>query len=263
MDKYVISLGSINIKWYGLIIVFALLLGIFLFFQNKNIKQFQNKDLFYDYFFWMIICCFLGARIWYVTFELTYYINHLDQIIAIWNGGLAIHGGILGGVIYTYFFCKKNKIDLFVLTDALVPSLILGQAIGRWGNFVNQEAHGPRTTRQVLENIHLPKFIIQGMQINGIYYQPTFLYESMWNLLGFILIILFLRNIKKRGIITAFYLIWYGVIRAIIEQFRTDALYLGNLKIAQITSLFFIFCGIYIIILKVVKIKGSKNEKNY
>jgi phosphatidylglycerol:prolipoprotein diacylglycerol transferase len=136
------------------------------------------------------------------------------------------------------------------MMDIAVPSLIIAQAIGRWGNFFNGEAHGPETTLVNLQNMHLPEFIVDGMNIDGIYYHPTFLYESLWCVLGFLLLILIRRYYKclKIGQLTSFYLIWYGTGRLFIESLRTDSLMLGSLKVAQIISIFMIIIGLLIFI---------------
>ncbi len=247
MDKTIIDLGFINITWYAFLIVSSFAIGGIMVAKNKKVKEcFKNSDVLYDYFFWLIIFAILGARIWYVVFSLDMYQNPF-QIFAIWNGGLAIHGGILGGLLYTIYFANKNLIKPTILTDAIVPFLLLGQSIGRWGNFVNQEAHGPATTYEFLKNtLHLPDFIVNQMNIGGVYYQPTFLYESLWNFIGFLIIMLILNRLwkNKEGYITSFYLVWYGFIRFFIEQLRTDALTLANIKVAELTSFMMFIIGI-------------------
>lgn len=252
MNPVMINLGYINITWYAFLIVFSLFIGLCIVVKNQRIKEITNKnnDLIYDYFFYLIIFAFLGARTWYVIFNFKYYVANLVEIPLVWQGGLAIHGGLLGGLIYTYYFCKKNKVNLLVLTDAMIPALMIGQSIGRFGNFVNQEAYGPQTTLTFLQStLHLPKFIIEGMNINGVYYHPTFLYESIGNIIGLlILLILYKLGFKKIGIATGFYLIWYGVLRALIEQMRLDALYFGPIRIAQFTSFIMVILGLMLII---------------
>lgn len=260
MNKTIIDLGFLNITWYAFLIVLSFVLGAYIVLSNKRLQQtFKNKDVIYDYFFYLIIFSILGARIWYVVFSINMYISNPIEIFAIWHGGLAIHGGILAGLLYTIYFSKKNLISVSVLTDAIVPALLLGQAIGRWGNFINQEAHGPQTSFEFLKDtLHLPSFIINGMNIEGIYYQPTFLYESIWNIIGFILLVTVLKKIfkDKEFYATAFYLIWYGFIRIFIEMLRTDALMFFNIKIALITSLIMFLAGI-IMFYKLIK----KNKK--
>lgn len=255
MNKTVLNFGFLTVTWYAFLIVMSMLLGMFIILNNPKIKDIskKNKDMMYDYFFYLLIFSFLGARTWYVIFDMAYYINHIIEIPQIWLGGLAIHGGIIGGGFYTLYFSRKNKLNFLLITDAVVPALMLGQIIGRFGNFINQEAFGPVTSYDFLKNtMHLPLFIVNGMNIDGEYYQPTFLYESISNLIGLIILVILAKKIKlvklNFGYITAFYLIWYGTVRTIIEQFRLDALYLGNIRIAQVTSIFMVILGIILIV---------------
>ncbi len=251
MHNY-IDLWGFHIYYYGIIMASALVIGYFLAY-----KQWQKKGLkiniYNDLIFYIIIFGFIGARLWYVLFapNLAEYLAHPLSILNLRNGGLAIHGGICGGLLTIIYFSKKYHIPLLKMTDIGVISLILGQAIGRWGNFFNQEAHGPITSLEVLQQWHLPSFIIQGMHIGNYYYVPTFLIESILNVIGFVILLLVrkaIKNEKINGIITALYLIWYGTIRFGIEILRTDALLIGNLKIAQITSLVMIGLGVIILI---------------
>ena len=148
------------------------------------------------------------------------------------------------------FYCsierKKNNKNILLTIDTIIPYLILGQAIGRWGNFINKEAHGAVTTLGHLKNLHLPNFIINGMYINGNYYIPTFLYESLWCLLGFIVLLIIRKKdkYKHNGLLVSFYFIWYGIGRLFIEGLRTDSLYLGIFRISQIVSVILILIGI-------------------
>ncbi len=258
MDPIALQLGPISITWYALFIVTGLLIGTYIG-AKEAIKHNIKEEKFYDMLFYLLIFSFLGARIWYVVFEGNYYMQNPSEIIKIWHGGLAIHGGIVGGASYLLYFAKKNNIKPLILTDIAAPSLILGQAIGRWGNFMNSEAHGGVTTKSFLQDtLHLPDFIVNGMNINGTYYHPTFLYESVWNIIGFIIIMLVIRPKfrNKYGIVTGFYLMWYGFIRTFIEAMRTDALMWGPIKVAQATSIGMFVLGLILII----KLKGEKSE---
>lgn len=258
MNPIVVSFGPFTITWYALFIVSGLMIGSIIGAkeaQKHNIKE----DSFYDMLFYLLIFSFLGARIWYVVFQAPFYLQNPSEIIKIWHGGLAIHGGIIGGTSYLIYYAKKYNIKFFTLTDIAVPSLILGQAIGRWGNFMNSEAHGGATTYDFLANtLHLPSFIVNGMHIDGVYYHPTFLYESTWNIVGFLILILFLRKRYRfnYGILSGFYLMWYGFIRFFIEMMRTDALLFGPIKVAQLTSFLMFVLGLVIIIKK----KRGNNE---
>jgi phosphatidylglycerol:prolipoprotein diacylglycerol transferase len=157
-------------------------------------------------------------------------------------------GGIIAGLLTVYLYCKKYQVNLFKMTDIAVVSLLLAQAIGRWGNFFNSEAHGQATTYAILKSHHIiPEFIINGMNINGIYYEPTFYYESLWCLIGFV-IALFIRRRKglKVGNLTAFYFMWYSVGRFFIESMRTDSLMFGGFKVAQMVSVIMFIVGLLI-----------------
>ncbi len=249
MNSNIIEFGFISIKWYSVLILLAILIGIKLV-EKEAVKLNIDKDILYNLIFGVIISGIIFARLYYVIFNLDYYLNHVIDIFKIWEGGLAIHGAIIGGVLYTIYYTKKHNINTMQMIDIFIPALILGQVIGRWGNFFNKEAHGPVVSLTFLQNIHLPKFIIDGMNINGVYYHPTFLYESMWNLLGFIIIIFIIKKLKniKIGDVTGFYLIWYSIIRFAIEKMRTDSLMFMNLKVAQIISIVLFVIGIILII---------------
>ena len=192
----------------------------------------------------------IGARIYYVIFELDYYLKYPFDILKVWEGGLAIHGGLIAGFICLIFFTKKNKLDIFKMLDILAICVIIGQIIGRWGNFMNSEAYGPVTSLKFLKSLHIPNFIIEGMYIEGKYHHPTFLYESLWNFIGLILILIIKNKKLKNGTIISIYLIWYGIGRFLIESLRTDSLMLFNIKIAQLISVVFILIGIGILIYK-------------
>lgn len=203
----------------------------------------------------------IGARIYYVIFEWPYYSKNLLEILKVWEGGLAIHGGIIAGLLFVNIYTKKYKLNTLKMLDMIVVGLIIGQAIGRWGNFFNSEAHGGITTLEFLTSLHLPNFIIEGMKIHGIYYHPTFLYESFWCIIGFIIMLIYRRRYyRKIGQVTAFYMIWYGIGRFFIESMRTDSLMLGNFKIAQIISIIFIILGI---LLMIIKVREPKTENRY
>ena len=260
MNPILLDLGFIKIYWYSLMIFIAFLIGGW--FVLKEAKRFDiSEDFITNMFFYTVPIAIIGARLYYVVFNWSYYSSHLSDIVKIWEGGLAIHGGILFGLIWIIFYTKKYKVNTFRILDMTVVGLIIGQAIGRWGNFFNGEAHGPLTTLEFLNKLHLPQFIIDGMNINGSYYQPTFLYESLWCLVGFI-IILIIRRAKyiKIGQLTGFYLVWYSVGRFFIEGLRTDSLLFMGLKQAQIISVILFIAGLIIII---NKNKGSKLENRY
>ena len=214
MTKLVINpvafqLGNLSVKWYGIIMAVAIILAAFMAI-NEGKKRHIIPDDFIDLLLWAVPLGYVGARIYYVIFEWGYYSQHPDQIIAIWNGGIAIYGGLIAGLIVLLVFCYKRELPPFLMLDIIMPGVMAAQILGRWGNFVNQEAHGGPTTLHFLQSLHLPEFIIQQMKIGGTYYQPTFLYESFFNLIGLILI-LSLRHKKhvfKQGEVFMTYLLW-------------------------------------------------------
>ena len=255
MNPVLFKIGNVEIMWYSVLLLIAVIVGISWFLKEGK-KHNYPQDFLFNLCFWAIIFGFIGARAYYVIFNWSQYVHDPISIFKIWEGGLAIHGGLLAGFITIVVYCKKYKVRLFKIVDMAVPGIILAQAIGRWGNFFNGEAHGGVVLRSTLESFHFPDFIIDGMNINGIYYHPTFLYESLWCLLGFIILVL-LRHYKylKVGGLTAFYLIWYSVGRFFIESMRTDSLMLGGFKVAQIVS--FVLFIIAILSLMVLSRKGK------
>ncbi|WP_419513122.1 prolipoprotein diacylglyceryl transferase [Lactobacillus kimbladii] len=232
------KLGNLSVKWYGVIMAVAIILAVSMAIVEGRKRQIESDD-FMDLLLWAVPIGYVGARIYYVIFEWNYYSQHLDQIIAIWNGGIAIYGGLLAGLAVLLVFCYKRMLPPFLMLDVITPGVMAAQILGRWGNFINQEAHGGPTTLAFLQSLHLPNFIISQMKIGGIYYQPTFLYESFFNLIG-LLIILFLRHKKhlfKQGEIFMLYLAWYSVVRFFVEGMRTDSLYLmGSIRVSQMLS---------------------------
>ena len=257
MDPIAIALGPIQVHWYGVIIGLAIILALYIAIKETE-KRGLDKDLFMDLMLWAIPIAILSARLYYVLFEWGYYSQNPGEIIAIWNGGLAIHGALIGGVITTIVFTKKRQVSFWQLVDIAAPSIILGQAIGRWGNFINQEAHGGEVTRAFLENLQLPEFIINQMYINGAYYHPTFLYESIWNLVGFILLMLLRKVNLRRGEMFLTYVIWYSVGRFFIEGMRTDSLMLTeNLRMAQTISAVLIIAAVVVLLYR--RAKGYSN----
>lgn len=249
IDPIAFKLGPLSVNWYGIIIVFGMIAAIFLTIKEGE-KRGISEEFIVDTAFWTLPLGILGARLYYVLFELGYYINNPMSIFAVWEGGLAIYGGIIAGALTIYWRAKKEDIPISLMIDIIAPHVLLAQSIGRWGNFINQEAHGGEVSRQFLENLMLPEFIIEGMHIKGVYYQPTFLYESLWTLLGFALIVAIRNkeNFLLRGEATAGYLIWYGIGRFFIEGLRTDSLYLGPIRVSQLLSLVLVIVGIGIVI---------------
>ncbi len=252
MNRAFISIGNLNIYWYSVTMLLAILIGYFI--ALKEAKKQNQKTYFENLMFYLIVFGILGARLYYVIFEFDNYKYDLISILKIWEGGIAIYGAIIAGFLVIVYESKKHNKSIIQTTDILAPSLIIGQAIGRWGNFFNQEAHGIEVSLSFLQKLKLPNFIIEGMYINGTYYHPTFLYESIWCILGFI-ILLIIRKISKRkkGFVTFTYLIWYGIGRFFIEGLRTDSLYIGNIRVSQLVSIVLIIVGIIGIIINIKK----------
>jgi phosphatidylglycerol---prolipoprotein diacylglyceryl transferase len=250
LDPVFLQLGPLSIRWYGLIIGIGAMIGLFLAVKESE-RRGLHKDTFVDLVLFAIPIAILCARAYYVIFQWHYYSKHPAEIPMIWEGGLAIHGGLIGAFVTGFVFAKIKGLSFWKLADIAAPSIILGQAIGRWGNFMNQEAHGGPVTREFLESLHLPEFITNQMYINGQYYHPTFLYESLWNLVGFALLI-FLRRVNlRRGELFLTYLIWYSVGRFFIEGMRTDSLMLTEtLRMAQVISIATIVVAVLTIVIR-------------
>ena len=244
IDRVAFNLLGIPIYWYALIIVSGIIIAMWLSSREAVRVGLKSEDIT-DFMLWGLPLSIIGARLYYILFDLPQYIADPIQIFNIRSGGLAIYGGLIAGAITLYFFTKYHFISMWTFLDIAAPSVLLAQAIGRWGNFMNHEAYGPVTTRIFLENLHIPRFIIDNMYIEGFYRQPTFLYESVWSLIGFILL-LFLRNKKhllKKGEVLLVYVMWYSFGRFFIEGLRTDSLYfLGVIRISQLLSAF-LFVG--------------------
>lgn len=285
IDKIAFSLGPLQIHWYGVIMGTAALLGVYLATREAK-RRGLNPDLVLDMVLWILPAAIVGARIYFVIFQWDYYSMHPAEIPAVWLGGLAIHGGLIGAFIAGYIFARKHKIPFLALADLIIPSVLLGQAIGRWGNFINQEAHGGPVARATLEGLHIPNWIIDNMNIAGVTYHPTFLYESLWNLVGFLILIGMRYWNPRRGEIVFTYFIWYSLGRFYIEGLRTDSLAFdgpnwlaslmngiwspmsllfepgamsyGNVRIAQLISLVLVILGILLIVIR--RAKGYANE---
>ncbi len=262
MDRVAFSIGSVEIYWYAIFILTGIIIA---FYVARFIAKERNINLkdFDDLVFYGLILAIIGTRLYYVIFNWSLYSGDLVKIINVRDGGLAIHGGIITAFVWGFYFCRKRKIDFFNAADAAALGFLIAQSIGRWGNFINQEAHGGQTTKATLESFFIPDFIIEGMYINGVYYHPTFFYESVWNLIGFI-IAFSLRNkvFKQKGDIFCFFVVWYSFIRLFIEQMRTDSLMLGDFKVAQIVSILGLILGTSIFFIKRKYIGGSNENSN-
>lgn len=188
VNSIAFRLFGIPVYWYAIIIVSGIALAVWLS-SREAVRVGLKEDDVFDFMLWGLPAAIVGARLYYVAFQWQDYVDNPIEIFFTRNGGLAIYGGLIGGD-WRCFSLRVIVSFYMDFLDIAAPSVILAQAIGRWGNFMNHEAYGPATTRQFLENLHLPTFIIDNMNINGTYHQPTFLYESVWNVLGFIVLVL-------------------------------------------------------------------------
>ena len=251
MNPVAFEIFGLQIRWYGIIIAGGVL-AAFLLSSVLAKKKGVSFDDIVDAFIWAFPIAIVGARAYYVAFEFKNF-NSFADMINIRTGGLAIHGGLIAGILTAYIVLKVKKVNFWEYIDVVMPAVVLAQGIGRWGNFMNQEAHGGAVSADFISKF--PEFIQKGMLINGAYYHPTFLYESFFNFICLIILLILRRNKKiKDGMLVSIYLIWYGVVRLFIEGLRTDSLMLGNIKVAQVISLSLIIFGI------ILMIKSRKNS---
>lgn len=290
LDPIAITLGPLTVHWYGIILGLAALAGLLIAIQEG--KRFGlSPDFFLDLMLFGVPSSIIVARLYYVAFKWGYYKDHLGEIVQIWNGGIAIYGALIGALLCGFFYIRAKGYDFWRIVDICAPSLLIGQMIGRWGNFVNQEAYGGEVERSFLsDTLHIPSFIVNQMNVQGIYHHPTFLYESLWSLLG--LVILFVirrRNFLREGELFFIYIIWYSIGRFFIEALRTDSLafkgpvwledllsalwtpmksvfeqgYLnpaeGNIRISQLLALLIIIGGIAFIVVR--RLTGLAKQK--
>ena len=238
MGPIIFQIGPLSIRWYGVLIMAGVILGLVLAGREAK-RQAVNIELIYDLFFYMLVSAVVGARLYYVIFSWDLYRNNLKEIFAFWHGGLAIHGAVVGGVVSALIYTRLKGLSFWSVADICAPSLILGQAIGRWGNYFNQEAFGRPT------NLPWAIFIDEARRplqyVQQTHFHPTFLYESLWNFCAFLLL-LWLR--RRRGIVTGdvflVYLMLYSLGRFWIEALRTDSLMFADFRVAQIVSLLLI-----------------------
>ncbi|MBA2942930.1 prolipoprotein diacylglyceryl transferase [Paenibacillus sp. CGMCC 1.16610] len=225
LESVAFSLGPIHVRWYGIILGTAALIGLLLAIQEG--KRFKIiPDFFMDLLLIGVPSAIVGARIYYVAFQWSDYKNNLAEIFMIWHGGIAIYGALIGAIIGVYFYVRAKGYGFLRIADICAPGLIVGQAIGRWGNFMNQEAHGGPVSESFLrDTLHLPNFIVNQMNIEGTFYHPAFLYESLWNIVG-LCVLLWLRRrpFLRAGELFFGYFIWYSIGRFFIEGLRTDSL---------------------------------------
>lgn len=225
----------------------AIIIALYLTLKEAEVQKI-NEDFFLDYLIFAIPLAIIGARLYYVIFRWDIYKFNPLSFLYIWEGGLAIHGALIAGVVFLFFFSEKRKVKFFQVLDIFAPGVILGQAIGRWGNFINQEAYGGIVSREFYNCF--PEFIKKQMFIEAYYRAPTFLYESFWNIFVFIfLLLLRRRKFIKNGDIFSAYLILYSTGRFFIEGLRTDSLMMGEIRVARLISVLMILSGLIIIFL--------------
>ncbi len=235
INRVAVNIFGKNIYWYGLIICIGFILSSL--YMTRRAKNFGiTSDQILDC---LIICVPTGiicARVYYVIFEWDYYKEHLSEIIAVWNGGIAIYGALIGVIAALYLYSKYRKISFASLCDIAALGFLIGQCIGRWGNFVNAEAHGGTTT------------FLWGMSIDGAEpVHPTFLYESIWNFIGFIALHIYSKRRKFKGECALIYVAWYGLGRSWIEGLRTDSLYIGPVRVSQMLAILSCIAAIYML----------------
>ncbi|TVX99173.1 prolipoprotein diacylglyceryl transferase [Cohnella terricola] len=281
LNPIAFSIGPLDVHWYGIILGTAALVGLLIAVQEG--KRFGiNPDFFLDLMLYGVPSSIIVARLYYVAFKWGYYKNHPGEIIQIWNGGIAIYGALIGALLCGFFYIRAKGFTFWRIVDICAPSLLVGQMIGRWGNFVNQEAYGGEVERSFLsDTLHIPSFIVNQMNVEGVYHHPTFLYESLWSLVG--LVVLFVirrRNFLRAGELFFIYFIWYSIGRFFIEALRTDSLafkgpawlesllnalwspmtalfeqgYLnpaeGNIRVSQLLAILIVIAGIVLIVVR-------------
>ena len=240
MHPVLFRLGPLEIRFYGLMYVIAIIVGIiFLRGEVRRKRLSLTKDDVMSFAFWIVIGGIVGARVYYVLFMWReFYANNPLEVFAVWHGGLAIHGGILGGVLAAYLYSRAQKVNFFDLTDASSPLLALGQVFGRFGNFMNGDAHGIPT--KLPWGIVFPKGSIAGDEFPGRPLHPVMLYELALNIVSFAVLWRLRKKDHKPGFIFALYILNYGIIRFFVSFFRADDLYLGRLRGPHVLSAVFV-----------------------
>jgi phosphatidylglycerol:prolipoprotein diacylglycerol transferase len=262
MNRVALDLGIVQIYWYSLCILVGMMIGMFLVYKEVTKKGISDV-LITNLIFYTVVISIIGARLYYVIFDWGYYSKNPLEILEIWNGGLAIHGAIILGGLFLIYYTKQHKMNTLKILDICSVGLIIGQAIGRWGNFFNQEVYGTEVSLGFLKGLHLPKFIIDGMHINGVYHHPLFLYESLLCIIGFVLLLIIRRRkYIKTGQIFGIYCMWYSLGRFFLEGMRDSKynLMFGNLKAAQIVSIGMFIVGLFFFIRR---FKSSRFEFLY
>lgn len=238
MDPVAFKIFGIEVMWYGVLISLAVIIGTVLALRETK-RQGVDENDFIDLLLYAIPIAIVGARLYYVIFNWNYYKDDLVQILNFRGGGLAIHGALISAVIVAVIFTRKRHIDFWKMADIAAPSIVLGQAIGRWGNYINQEAYGTPTD--------LP----WGIMVNGVKVHPTFLYESIGDFSIFLFLLWYRRNREKvSGEVFLIYIMLYSLVRFFVEGLRTDSLMLGPIRVAQLVSVLGIVLSLYYLLRK-------------
>lgn len=253
--------GGLEVRWYGILLTLGIVAGFLYALYRAKFEGFTSDDVI-DYALVTVVLAIIGARTYYVLTTLDKGIYHsFYDVIAIWEGGIAMYGSIIGGALGLLIVSRFKRIGkdrMIKIFDMVAPGVMLGQIIGRWGNFVNGEAHGVATSDSF--------FLRMGLSYGGkvTFYHPTFLYESLWNLVGFVLITAFYKKKKFDGQIVLSYLAWYGFGRMFIEGLRTDSLYIGEFRISQVVGfLCFVICTTLLIYMLVRKNREELDKEAY
>lgn len=264
IDKIAFTIFGRSVAWYGVLITIGMILAICIAFKCAKFEKIKSDDII-DLALFAIIFGVLGSRLYYVIFtwnEFDYLVtsgsflsnlwNTFVNVIAIWNGGLAIYGGVIGGILVAVVFSKVKKIKFTKIIDILAPCVMVGQIIGRWGNFVNMEAYGGETALPWRMGL-LFGDAATGQWFSEQYVHPTFFYESCWNLIGLIIILSLYKKKKFDGQSAAMYFIWYGFGRMIVEGLRTDSLYIGSIRVSQLVGLISVIVGVLMFVFLIQK----------
>ena len=252
---YSFNLFGLEIYFYGVIIALGFILAAL--YCAKRAKEFGlSSDELYELVIWLIPTCIIGARLYYVLFKLDYFIANPDRIFALRDGGLAIYGGIIAGIIVGIIWCRVKRIRVFAVADLTAFGLLIGQSVGRWGNFINREAFGAQTEVFCRMGLTVPGF-------ETLYVHPTFLYESLWNLLGLIVLHIWSKKGKRKydGQVFWLYILWYGLGRAWIEGLRTDSLYIGSTDI-RVSQLLAIVSAVVSLAILIINARKQHNPED-
>ena len=268
IDKVAFELpffGGLEVRWYGIILTLGIIAGLCYALYRTKTEGISADDIM-DYALWTVLLAIIGARLYYVLTTLkdsagNWNYHSFTDVIAIWNGGIAMYGSVIGGALALFIVSrikKYNKNQMLKVFDMVAPGVMLGQIIGRWGNFVNGEAHGIETSESFFLRMGLMGAADTDYPFRMVYYHPTFLYESVWNLIGFVLINLLYKKKKFDGQIVLMYLAWYGFGRMFVEGLRTDSLYIGVFRISQVVG--FLCFAICTALLVYFYIRGRRGE---